>query len=91
MMLCVDHDSGFILGTVMANPSTWESEFVEALLSGIEQSKLLPEKLSLRKEELRAPFEPVATRLGVRIEVTRKLPAVDRAKREFSKFMKRHG
>jgi hypothetical protein len=90
-MLCVDHDSGFILGTVLANPSTWESEFVEALLGGIEQSKLLPEKLSLRKEELRAHFEPVAARLGVRIEVTRKLPAVDRAKREFSKFMKRRG
>jgi hypothetical protein len=91
MMLCADHDSGFILGTVMANRSTWESEFVEALLGGIEQSKLLPKKLSLRKEELRGLFEPLATRLGIRVEITKKLPAVDRAKREFSKFMKRVG
>jgi hypothetical protein len=91
MMLCADHDSGFILGTVLAKPSTWECEFVEALLSAIEQSKLFPEKLSLRKEELRGLFEPLATRLGIRVEITKKLPAVDRAKREFSKFMKRRG
>jgi len=89
MLLCADHDSGFILGTVLANPSTWEGEFVEAFLNAIEQSKLFPEKLWFRKEALRALFEPLATRLGVAVEMTSKLTAVTHARREFEKFTKR--
>jgi hypothetical protein len=89
MLLCVDHDSGFILSSALANPSTWESEFIEAFLSGIEQSKLFPEKLTLRKEDLRRLFEPSAAKLGIRLELTKKLAAVDHAKREFEKFAKR--
>jgi hypothetical protein len=89
MLLCADHDSGFILATVVAQPSTWECEFTEAFLNGIEQSKLFPEKLWLRKEPLRALFEPLATRLGVAVEMTSKLTAVTHARREFEKFTKR--
>jgi hypothetical protein len=43
--------------------------------------------LSFRKEQLRELFMPLATQLGIKIEFTRKLPAVDRAKRELLKFM----
>ena len=89
MLLCVDHDSGFILGTTLANPATWPSEFVEAVLNGIEQSKFIPAKLLLRKEDLRVLFEPLAARLGIQLEITKKLPAVDRVKREFEKFTQR--
>jgi hypothetical protein len=89
MMLCVDHDSGFILATVLAQPSTWESEFAETFLGSVEQQKLLPEKLWLRKEALRALFEPLATQLDVSVEMTSKLTAVNQARRGFEKFTTR--
>lgn len=89
MLLCADHDSGFILATLLAHPSTWESEFAKTFLSSLEQQKLLPEKLWLRKETLRALFEPLASRLGVGVEMTKQLTSVDHARREFEKFTTR--
>ena len=89
MLLCADHDSGFILATVLAHPSTWESEFTETFLGSLEQQKLLPEKLRLRKTALRALFEPLATPLGVGIEMTSQLTAITHARRGFEKFTKR--
>lgn len=85
--LCADHDSGFIFSTTLAEPMTWETEFPKHFLQSVEEHRLLPATLSFRKEELRELFIPLATQLGIKIEFTRKLPAVDRAKRELLKFM----
>jgi Domain of unknown function (DUF6930) len=87
--LCADQDSGFIFSTVVAEPSDWETEFPKAFLESVETHRLFPDKLCLRKEELHDLFAPLANRLGIRVELTKKLPAVDRAKRELMKFMKR--
>jgi hypothetical protein len=86
-LLCADHDSGFIWSTVLAEPSTWETEFPKSFLQGVEEHKLLPATLSFRKEQLRELFTPLATQLGIEVEITKKLPAVDRAKRELLKFI----
>jgi hypothetical protein len=87
--LCVDHDSGFILGTVLAEPLTWETEFPKTFLDNLEEHKLLPSELSFRKKELQELFEPLSTQLGIEVKLTKKLPAVDRAKRGLLKFMGR--
>ena len=76
-----------ILGTVLAEVKTWEAEFSKAFLESIEQHKILPTRLSLRKEELRQLFAPLAAQLGIEIELTKKLTAVDRAKRGLLEFM----
>lgn len=90
-LLCADQSSGLILGTVLAEPSTWESEFPKTFLDSVEGHKLLPHELSFRREELRELFGPLANQLGIAVKLTKKLPAVDRAKRELLKFMdKRH-
>ena len=86
-LLSAERDSGMILGTVLAEVKTWETEFAKAFLESVEQHKILPNKLSLRKEELRQLFAPLAAQLGIQIELTKKLAAVDRAKREMLKFM----
>ena len=86
--LCADHDSGFLFESVLAERSRWEPEFCTAFLEGIESHKLLPNALWVRKEELQELFEPVATRLGIEVRLTKKLPAIDRAKRELLKFLK---
>ncbi len=41
----------------------------------------------MRKEELRQLFAPLAAQLGIEIESSKKLAAVDRAKRGLLKFM----
>jgi hypothetical protein len=87
--LCADQDSGFIFSTVVAEPSGWETEFPKAFLESIEKHRLFPHTLSFRKEELRDLFAPLATYLGIKVEFTKTLSAVDRAKRELLKFMKR--
>jgi hypothetical protein len=69
----------------------WQPEFCNAFLKGIETNKLLPNTLWVRKEELLELFEPVATRLGIEVRLTKKLPAIDRAKRELLKFLKSRG
>ena len=86
--LCADHESGFIFDTVIAEPSRWQTEFCKAFLEGIETHKLVPNTLWLRKEELRELFEPLAAWLGIDMRLTKKLPAIDRAKRELLKFLK---
>jgi hypothetical protein len=87
--LCADQSSGFILGTVLAEPSTWQTEFPKTFLDSVEKHKLLPHELSFRKEELRELFEPLANQLGIEVKLTKQLPAVDHAKRELLKFMDR--
>jgi hypothetical protein len=89
--LCADHESGFLFDSVLAEPSMWQPEFCEAFLKGIETNKLLPNALWVRKEELRELFEPMTTRLGLEVRLTKKLPAIDRAKRELLKFLKSRG
>jgi hypothetical protein len=87
--LLADHDSGFILGTVLAEPSTWQTEFPKTFLDSADEHKLLPSQLHLRKEELRELFEPLATQLGIEVKLTKTLPAVDGGKRGLLKFMGR--
>ena len=89
VFLCADHDSGFIFSTVVAEPSKWGTEFPKAFLESIEQHRLFPNKLRVRREELRELFAPLGARLGIRLELTKKLPAADHAKRALLKFMER--
>ena len=64
-------------------------ELAARLLDSVEEHKTLPTKLWFRKEELRDLFGPLATRLGIEVELIKKLSAIDRAKRELLKFMDR--
>lgn len=87
-LLCADRDSGLIFDTVLAEPATWEAQFSKSLLDCIENYKLVPKALCVRKDELRQVFEPLAAPLGVEVQSTTKLPAVDRARRGLLKFLK---
>jgi hypothetical protein len=77
------------MSTVLAEQKSWELEFPKCFLDSVEQHKILPKKLSLRKEELSQLFAPLAAQLEIEIEMTKRLPDVDRAKRGLLKFMER--
>lgn len=87
-ILCADHESGFILGTALAEPSDWKTKFPPCILDCIENNNLLPSALWVRKEELRELFEPLASRLDIEVQLIRKLPAIDQAKRAMLKYFK---
>jgi hypothetical protein len=87
--LCADQDSGFIFSTVLAEWKTWETEFPKALLAGIEEHGLFPEKLRVRKKEFAELFAPLAARLGIEIELCKRLPSVEHARRALFKFMEK--
>jgi hypothetical protein len=87
-ILCADHESGFILGTALAEPSAWETEFPPCILDCIEDHNLLPSAIGVRKEELRDLFEPLASRLDIEVQLIRKLPAIDQARRALLKHFK---
>ena len=87
--LCADQDSGFIFSTVLAEWKTWETEFPKAFLSGIEEHQLFPEKLRVRKKEFAELFAPLAARLGIEIELCKRLPSVEQARRALFKFMEK--
>jgi hypothetical protein len=87
-ILCADHESGFLFGTALAEPSDWETKFSPCILDCIEEHDLLPSALWVRKKELHELFESLASRLGIEVRLTRNLPAIDRAKRAMLKYFK---
>ena len=88
-ILCADHGSGFILGTALAEPSNWETEFPPCILDCIENHNLLPSALWVRKEQLRDLFRPLTARLGIEVQLIKKLPALDRARRSMLKYFEK--
>jgi len=87
--LCVDHDSGMILDTTLAEPSKWPSDFPNALLKIFESTHILPSTLWLGNGPLVELIEPLANRLGIEVMAAKKLPSLADAKRELLKFFNR--
>lgn len=85
--LCVDHDSGMILDTTLAEPSKWPTDFPNALLKTIESNKLLPSTLWLGNGPLLELIEPLAHHLNIEAIAAKKLPSLADAKRELLKFL----
>lgn len=85
-MLCVDQSSGFIFGTVVVEPSEWAAKFPSCILECIEEHSLIPVALWLRRAELHELLEPLVSRLGIEVRLSRKLTEVDRAKRAMLKY-----
>ena len=88
-ILAADHQSGFILGSVLAEPSEWEAKFPPGILDCIENNNVLPSALWVRKEELRDLLEPLTSRLDIAVHLIRKLPEIDRARRAMVKYFRR--
>jgi hypothetical protein len=88
-VLCADHESGLILGTAMAEPCNWQTEFPPCVLDCMESHNFLPSVLLVRKEELHELFDPLASRLGIEVQLTKKLPAADRARKAMVKYFEK--
>jgi len=77
VFLWVDQRSNFILGTHLARPSEYRSEFPEKLLNLIENTNFLPKEILVEKEEAFHLLEPTAHRLGVKLTLVRTLGVME--------------
>jgi hypothetical protein len=82
VLLLADHYSGLILCAHIAKPlkSEYQREFVEKILNFFEENEVIPEKILVEKEGLYKLFEPVTSRLGIKLKETRRLRAIEDAK-----------
>ena len=87
-MMIADQESGFIHDVFLTSPGNYHSEFLMKLFSDIEELAFLPMEIQVKKKEALRLFEPYAARLGIRIIVSRKLPSIDRARREMEKHFR---
>ncbi|MGQ9630970.1 MAG: DUF7309 domain-containing protein [bacterium] len=73
VFLCVDHHSGFILGTHISGPREYAAEFPEQFLSSIEKIGFLPEEVQVEREGAWELLEPVTSKLNVKLKLVKRL------------------
>lgn len=88
-ILYVDSHSGFVLDFGLARHGELASELVEKFLQIMENLRVIPSEVLVRKEEAFILLNPLATHLGFDIIQTRRLPAFDAARKGMGEFMRR--
>lgn len=86
-VLCADHESGFVLGSEVVEPSEWQSEFPKKMLQWIENHRVLPNELWLRKREAVEILEPLTSRLSIKVQLAKHLEAIDEAQTVLLEFI----
>ncbi|MBC8447934.1 MAG: hypothetical protein H8D78_09305 [Chloroflexi bacterium] len=84
MLMLVESDSGFILGTdLMAPKPTLEAVWLQTpqtFLKAMQPLNGLPARVHVRSERLWDLLEPLTAELGIRLDMALSLPALDEAK-----------
>jgi hypothetical protein len=92
MLMLAEHDSGFILGTDLLQPFPTIEEMwgevpmrvVETLAKGI-----APKEIQVPNTFMAGLLQPLESELGIKIKKVSRLTAINRARREFNRFMAR--
>lgn len=86
VFLWVDRHSAYILNFYLAESSEYRSEFQEKFLSLIEDIKLLPEGVLVKKEEILELVEPITSKLGIKLRLVKRLEALEEAQASMHEF-----
>lgn len=89
VIFCVDQDSGFVLACHLVSPAETVSGLAEQVVAAAERMGFLPREIRVRREEVLQAFEPVMSRLGVKLKLTKNLAELRRARRAMFKFLER--
>lgn len=87
LMLCVHHGSGMILAAHPAEQSAEPSEFVEQFVRVMEQHKMYPEQIAVRRQSVAQLLLPTAHAIGADMLEVDFLPGVDTAREEMRGMM----
>ncbi len=77
IFLYVDNKSGLIIKGDLSSHSDYQSNFQKSFLNLIEDIKLLPKELMVKREEVYRLLEPIASYLGIRLVKVRSLLALE--------------
>lgn len=80
LLLYVESGSGMILKFGIANPKNYMMEFQNQIINLMEEVKSLPKEIRVKKEESFKLLEPIASKLGIKLLLVKKLPALEEAK-----------
>jgi len=93
MLMVVEAQSGFILGTEILAPkpsleAVW-TQTPEEFLKVLPRLGQLPTEVAVNQERLRMLLEPVTTALGIKLTLTRSLPALNQAQKAMEQMLYR--
>lgn len=80
VILVVDYHSGLILTFHIAPPAKYGSEFINRILNFIETNRILPKEVLVKKEEAFKLFEPITSRLEIKLRQVKTLEAIESAR-----------
>lgn len=89
VVLTADANSGHILGTNLARPDAVPATLVKQLLEVIAGTQARPDRIEVVREEARLALSPAAQRLGLHVIRVRRLPMIDRIRRELGQVLRR--
>lgn len=81
------HKERYVLGFVLAKYSEFPQVFLDNFLGTLEQIKVLPEEIIVRKDAVYNLFEPALRGLEVKLKMARSLKAIDHAKESLFRSM----
>jgi len=87
VILVVDRDSGLILGTDLLEPMTYVSKLPDTFLKTIERLRFLPNEVLVRQSDAFKLLEAIASRLGIRLALVKRLRALEEAQAAMYQFM----
>ncbi len=91
LILFADHESGFVMGHHTQKPEESISELSNRFLEMIEKAGYLPKETIVKKEDALKLIKPVASELGIKIRITKKLKMIEEACRGMLEYMEREG
>lgn len=77
LLLCVDRDTGLVLGFHLTKPETYLRELQDKVQGFFEDGGRLPQHIHVIEEELFDALLPIANVLGIRLRLVEELDCVD--------------
>lgn len=87
----VDRESFFVLNAHIFSPDALHHEIPEQFFKAIEDNKILPAEILVRREDVHAGLKLIADQLGITIRMKRNLKAVDDVTRHMAAHFKGFG
>ena len=87
MSLWVDHKTGLILGSEMAEHSDYKQAFVDQLINIVEQTKVRPRQIRVKRESAYRLYQKVASGLDITIRQVQSLGRIESIQFELADFL----
>ena len=88
-ILLVDGNLGLPLNAGVAKPQEYTDRFSEILMEFMERSGMMPGEILVRKEEAFELLDPIASRLGIKLQLVKKLKMMEQVQSFMFQFFNR--